>query len=231
MKNRIGKEFQTNSGICVIMEYKLNTDVTVQFNDGTQVKTCMSQLETGNVKNPNHPSIKDKGFLGVGKYNRTNNLKIYKVWCAMLIRCYDANTQKNQPTYIGCTVCEEWHSFQNFAAWFEENYVEGWHLDKDIICKDCRIYSPKTCAFVPREINNLFLNCKNKSKISTGITYTHNKYNVMFRINYEYIYLGRFSELSQAEQIYKEAKKQHAIKLAEKFKDSLDERVYNSLCA
>ena len=54
-------------------------------------------------------------------------------------------------TYIGCTVCELWHNFQNFAEWYDENYsagMEGYHLDKDIKIKGNKVYSPSTCMFV-----------------------------------------------------------------------------------
>ena len=59
-------------------------------------------------------------------------------------------------TYIGCTVCEEWHNYQNFAQWHEEHYYEVPNeimcLDKDILikgnkehrckCQDYILYCP-----------------------------------------------------------------------------------------
>lgn len=60
---------------------------------------------------------------------------------------------KNKPTYEGCTVCDEWLYFSNFKKWFDENYIEGFQLDKDIIIRGNKVYSPQTCCFVPKEIN------------------------------------------------------------------------------
>ena len=52
--------------------------------------------------------------------------------------------------------------------------MEGWQLDKDILIKGNKIYSPDTCCFVPSEINNLFVGC-NKSRGSLPIGVTFNK--------------------------------------------------------
>ena len=38
--------------------------------------------------------------------------------------------------------------FQVFSKWYEENYIEGFQLDKDIITKGNRVYGPTTCKFV-----------------------------------------------------------------------------------
>lgn len=88
------------------------------------------------------------------------NLKAYSVWNDMLVRCYSASYQKKRPTYIGCSVVEEWHSFTNFEKWFLESYTEGYTLDKDILFQDNKIYGPNTCAFVQQALNNLLTNHK-----------------------------------------------------------------------
>ena len=33
--------------------------------------------------------------------------------------------------------------------WFDKNYIEGWHLDKDLIVKGNKVYSPTTCMLPP----------------------------------------------------------------------------------
>ena len=71
-------------------------------------------------------------------------------------------------SYKGVEVCEEWYNFQNFAEWCETQKflnakdVKGksYQLDKDILVKGNKIYSPDTCCFVPPEINSLFINAK-----------------------------------------------------------------------
>lgn len=87
-------------------------------------------------------------------------LKSYRVWSSMLLRCYSVSYQKKRPTYIGCSVTKEWHSFKNFEKWFLENYTEGYALDKDILFPGNKIYGPETCVFVPQKLNSLLTNNK-----------------------------------------------------------------------
>lgn len=81
--------------------------------------------------------------------------KSYRAWTNMLNRAYGGKYQENKPTYIGVSVCPEWLYFSNFEKWYDENYIEGWHLDKDLLDKDNREYGPNKCVFVPRHINCL----------------------------------------------------------------------------
>lgn len=78
----------------------------------------------------------------------------YVRWKSMLFRCYSASCHKRQPTYIGCTVCEEWLTFSNFKAWMQQQDWQGKHLDKDLIIRGNKVYSPDTCVFVDRLTNN-----------------------------------------------------------------------------
>ena len=78
----------------------------------------------------------------------------------MLSRCYSNKQQKRQSSYKGCTVCSEWLNFKNFSDWYESHFyqIEGQKMcvDKDILFKGNKIYSPQTCCIVPNEINVLF---------------------------------------------------------------------------
>ena len=72
----------------------------------------------------------------------------YRRWVHMLERCYSERYQEKKPTYIGCTVCEEWLRFSNFKSWMETQDWEGKHLDKDLLVEGNKIYSPDTCILV-----------------------------------------------------------------------------------
>lgn len=105
---------------------------------------------------------KSKLVQGVGINDFTGSISVngkviisYQYWLNMLERCYSQKYHNRKPTYNGCTVCEEWLYFTNFKKWFDENYREGFHLDKDILVKGNKIYSPSECCFVPLYINNL----------------------------------------------------------------------------
>lgn len=117
----------------------------------------------GNVRNVYDRNLFNVGYLGEGIYkskvNRKNTTQ-YNAWQNMLRRCYNESYQEKHPTYIGCEVIKEWHNFQNFTKWYDENYyeIEGqiMDLDKDIMVIGNKIYSPETYLFVPQSINKLF---------------------------------------------------------------------------
>lgn len=81
--------------------------------------------------------------------------KILDAWHNMLSRCYSTKLHNKHPTYIGCSVCEEWKILSNFTKWYKLNYVEGFDLDKDILFVGNKIYSPDTCRYVPCYLNTL----------------------------------------------------------------------------
>ena len=85
------------------------------------------------------------------------NFKFYAVWSDMLRRCYSEKRLARHPTYRNCTVCSEWLLLSNFREWFNIHYRDGLALDKDILVKGNKIYSPDTCRFVPEYINSLLM--------------------------------------------------------------------------
>ena len=83
----------------------------------------------------------------------------YRAWVSMLRRAYGKSTQKIRPTYVGVTVCKEWHSFSAFRAWWLANYRDGWHLDKDLLVVGNREYGPSACVYIPSLINTFTIDC------------------------------------------------------------------------
>ena len=82
-------------------------------------------------------------------------LKFYATWFRMLNRCYSEECHARQPTYVGCSVCSEWLSLSAFKVWYDIHYRDGLALDKDILVKGNKVYSPEACSFVPGYINSL----------------------------------------------------------------------------
>lgn len=77
----------------------------------------------------------------------------YQRWRGVLERCYSEKLKKKHPTYVDCAICEEWLLFSNFKAWMQEQDWEGKQLDKDLLVKGNKMYSPETCLFIPQSIN------------------------------------------------------------------------------
>lgn len=78
----------------------------------------------------------------------------YYIWKAMIDRCYNKNN-KSYCTYgaKGVTVCEEWLNGYKFKEWYDENYIEGYEIDKDL--SGLNEYSPAGCRFVSKKENIL----------------------------------------------------------------------------
>ena len=103
--------------------------------------------------------------IGINNLNepvRVNgkNLKSYITWKSMLQRCYSEKRQERYPSYVGCSVCDEWLLLSNFVVWFNANYRDGMELDKDILIQGNKVYCPEACRFVPGYINTLLTNAE-----------------------------------------------------------------------
>lgn len=91
---------------------------------------------------------------GKQKRKRVWMCPYYQTWVSMLNRCYSAKSQKRNPTYIGCTVSDDWLIFSNFKAWMKKQQWEGKQLDKDLLFQGNKIYSAETCVFVSPMVNS-----------------------------------------------------------------------------
>lgn len=108
-------------------------------------------------RNINTPTFYKVGIMDL-KDNDNSVLfkKCVEKWSGMLERCYCKKTITKHKTYMNCVVCDDWLRFSNFKKWFDENYIKGCHLDKDLLSKTQSIYSPDTCCFLPSSLNTLF---------------------------------------------------------------------------
>jgi len=223
-----------------IIEYVSYDNITVQFENGYIIKTYYGEFIKGKVKNPYNASVFGVGYLGVGDYktrDEKGHTKQYTCWNQMLSRCYSLKVQERQPTYINCTVCEEWHNFQVFAKWYDENYYEldgeNIALDKDLLNRNNKIYSPSTCCFLPHTVNSLLAK-SNKSRGSNPIGVTFNKRASKYYANCcdgqsNNVYLGSFNSPETAFHTYKKYK-ESVIKLqAEKYKNYITKEAYQAL--
>lgn len=230
--NRVGEQNISNQGcLMTIIAYRKAVDMDIQFTNGCIVRgKTYFNFKNGKISNPLHPSVYGVGYVGVGIYSETTHPKTYNKWCRMLQRCYCPKYHKNSPTYRGCSVHPDWYNFQNFAKWFEENYVEGYDLDKDILFKGNKIYSPKTCCFVPQEVNMLFTKCTSKrGKYPIGVSKARNKYQATLSSGNELIYLGVYDTPELAFKAYKRAKERDIKDVAKLCKGSISDEAYQAL--
>lgn len=149
---------------------------------------------------------------------------IYRTWHNMLERCYDARRLAKFPTYAGCSVAPEWHSFMAFRAWMIGQNWEGMHLDKDILSPGNKTYSPDTCVFVPGDLNN-FMTDRGASRGESPIGSSWNKRDQKFRaqcrnpFTLKNEYLGAFVCPAAASAAWRRRKHQHACRYADQQTD------------
>lgn len=145
-----------------IIKYNTNKDIIVEFQDEyhTTVKTRYKFFIDGTVRNPYGKSIFGIAIVG-NKYS--THTKEYKAWRNILDRCFDEKFKRAHPTYQNAACCKEWLLFENFYEWLHDQgnfgkWLNGerWDVDKDILVKGNKIYSPETCCLVPNNVNKLF---------------------------------------------------------------------------
>ena len=146
-------------------------------------------------------------YRGVG--GKSLVCPFYRKWKDMLKRCYSDRCHARYPTYKGCFVHKNWHTFSVFRKWMEQRDWEGKQLDKDLLIKGNKEYSPSSCIFVSQKINTLLLSCSSaRGDLPQGVTWdkTKNKYSSRIRLNGVNQSLGRFSSQEEAERVYCKAK-------------------------
>ena len=85
---------------------------------------------------------------------KTGDCPFYSRWKDMISRCYSSKFQERQPTYVGCSVADEWLTFSVFRKWMESQRWRGLHLDKDILVPGNKVYSPDLCVFITKMTNS-----------------------------------------------------------------------------
>ena len=129
--------------------------------------------------------------------------KYYLKWAAMIQRCYDTKHQIDCPTYIGVTICDDWRFYSKFKIWMESTDWQGKELDKDILVIGNKIYSPDTCCFVSKSLNNFFKpRMSNAGSLPQGVSKNKKRFSAKVRIDKKEFYFGTFDTIQQAEDAY-----------------------------
>lgn len=230
----LGGLYKTNEGeIFKVIKLDGYYKNLIEFQDELKYQRVanLGHIRNGTLKNPNKKIVQGVGYFGVGKY--TGNTVEYSTWHDMISRCYSEHYIKKRPAYKGCTVCDEWHNFQVFAEWYtkQDFYGLGYHLDKDILFRGNKIYSPETCCLVPREINTVVITTQRKSsKLPTGVRATRGgKFVAKIKSKGLSKHIGTFDTPIDAHKAYIIKKKSLILETAILFKDKIEDRVYQAL--
>lgn len=192
-------------------------------------------------KDPYKITVQGIGWIGEGDATRTTEPHIYNRWKAMLSRVKGRPNHVSNERYTNVTVCERWKNFQFFCEDFksmEHSGREGFELDKDLTVPNSKIYSPETCAFVPKEVNSLLLTTnKIRGKHPVGVHEKNSKNKTFFCAGIrkwgvkKSISLGSYDTPELAFSAYKKAKEDYIKEVAERHfqKGNISEKIYNNL--
>ena len=248
-RQRIGITNINSQGCTMkVIDYIDNRNIIVEFQDEyrERVKSTWGNFERGCIKNHYAPFVCGVGMVGT-KYPTVINgqkTKEYTSWSSMITRCYTETIidgENYYRRYEDAEVCKEWLLFENFYEWLhsQENF-EKWMLmdkgaiDKDILNKNNKIYSPDNCCLVPNYVNSLFIKSdRARGKYPIGVTYkTRDKvFEVQCRLNGKETYLGRRATPEQGFFLYKEFKESYIKQVAqiEYAKGNITKRCYDAM--
>lgn len=226
-----------NNSKLLVIKYYNNKKIHVKFLDGFGYECyCERKQLYQCLRNPYTRTVFNLGYLGEGEYkvnHESGKTKAFTKWYDMFTRCYSDAPLVKSKTYKGCTVCAEWHNFQNFAKWFynRTEIEQNWHLDKDLKFFGNREYSPTNCVMLPNELNSCFKTRVNKYGHS-GVKETESGnwevYTTDPRTSRP-VSKGTFKNLDDALLVFKEYKEAFVKHRAEEWKHVLPEETYDLL--
>lgn len=187
------------------------------------IKTLANKSSISHRKLVHGVGINDAQYVTQPRVDGVQQLcPYYYRWSEMLKRCYSSVERLRHPTYIGCTVCDEWLTFSKFKDWMKKQEWNGMHLDKDIIKIGNKVYSPETCRFVSGGVNLLLTNrSRFRGKYPTGVSRhpVSGKFISSISIDGKRITIGRFDNQEDAESAYLLRKHDNIILIASTQKD------------
>jgi len=226
--------------VATIIKYNKATDIMIKFEGtGEQINCEYGDFKKGMIKSHFSPSVFGIGIVGLTLTvdEKGKQLDSYHNWIGMIDRCYNKKHSIKRPTYAECKVCNKWLTYSTFKKWYDNNYYEieeeKMCLDKDILFKGNKIYSPETCIYVPNRINVLFTKRQNeRGKFPIGVDFIKKNNNYRSRCNYEKnvsVYLGSFSTPEEAFMPYKIYKEQLIKSIADIYKNKIPKNLYNAM--
>lgn len=200
---------------CILEKYAYGK-YKIRFVQTGFIKTVThATLLEGAVRDPYFPIY--YGVAYVGDVATKDCQREFRVWRAMISRCYDVNNA-NYCTYgaKGITVCDRWLCFKNFLeditsiigynkALFDSGDIE---LDKDIKYKGFgdKQYGPHNCIFISSVDNFQEMLSRRKQETSSkyiGVTKLKcGKWQASISYKSKNIYIGRYNTEIEAHQAY-----------------------------
>ena len=171
-EERIGQQRTNSKNECATcIEYINSDNIIIMFDNDKTIHTTWYNFEKGSFRNP---LTKNSFNAIVGEKYKVSvqgkTLYEYREWKNMLVRTMYEDYKIKYQSYETATCCEKWLNYENFYEWIHsrENFSNlcdnqiKWCLDKDILNKGNKHYSPENCELVPSKVNSLFIKANAK---------------------------------------------------------------------
>lgn len=228
--NKFGESFKVTS-----CDNRLKVNIT--FDNGYKTTCTSTSINSLCCSSPYLKTVLGVGYLGDGKYNYMDDRYVYKAWSHMITRCYDEKYSAKFPTYKDCYVDERFHNFQVFAEWYYSNtWIDAKHvLDKDILIKGNKVYSPDTCILVDSRINAMFTKCnsiRGEYPIGVSIDKRYNKLRGYIYTEDNKRTMRYCDTIEEAFNMYKSTKEQYLKRVADEYKNkypNFPQKLYDAM--
>lgn len=228
----VGSKHQNHHGSeFIILEDKTDS-VYIQWCDSFKYREEIPKhlLPKAFFRNPYAPSVKGVGYRGVGPHIASIHgvsTSVDKCWRNLITRTSCEKHKLSHPYHSENSICEDWKCFQTFGDWHIDHYRPGYEIDKDLLIRDNRHYSPETCVFLPKELNTLIMRGKTgRGEQPPGVFLDKNGYYIAKACG---VFLGSYGNPDAAFMAYKVYKEKRAKELSFHYKSRLDPRAFDAL--
>ena len=179
----------------VPFKWELDSDYSIiEVLGGNTIKDCKD--------------IYGKWSSGVTYQEKRYNTKSFNTYSAIVSRC-TKSFQKISPHYEGVTT--SFTSFDQFADWSYTQIgsdILDYDIDKDLLKRGNRVYSPENCVYLPSYINrSISLRQESRSNLPRGVVprvqLGKEVYVASIRVGKKLKYLGTFNNPEDAHTQYK----------------------------
>jgi len=191
-----------NYGKFKILKHIKKSKYLIKFNDtGWETQVTASNITKGKVKDYQKKTTYGAGFLG--EKPDAKNKQIRKEWHDLIKRSYSTKFKAKFTTYKDVSIHQDWLDFRIFKKWYKANYIPGWQLDKDLLVPGNKHYSPKTCVYLPQDLNKAIMSVQvDPIRKDLGVTKRKDKYVSSIKANGEVKHLGTFDTEEEAHKTY-----------------------------
>jgi len=158
-----------------------------------------------------------------------NKCPYYIKWQQVVRRCVSHEYKSKRPN-VYAELCDDWNYFSKFKDWMSKQQWANKEIDKDLLVRGNRKYSPETCIFVEPRVNSFINDTRSKlTNLPKGCSKQANGKIIVQVRDWESgkrLYVGTFANVELAQVAWLQAKHRLSCALA---KTQTDVRVITAL--